>query len=120
MRLALSVPAAPETERVQCELLLLISSAAGYERRRKAIRATYLSLLDGTDGAPRVRYRFLLGAPRPEQCAALEAEQAEHGDLLQLPTPESYETLWPKWVASWRWSVATHNFGFWMHADDDS
>ena len=34
--------------------------------------------------------------------------------------PESYETLYPKVVASWRWSVATHDFGFWMHADDDS
>lgn len=67
-----------------------------------------------------IQYRFLLGAPRPEQVAALEAEQREHGDLLQVPVVESYETLWPKLVAAWRWSVDHLRFQFWMHADDDS
>ena len=47
MRLAVSQPSEPATgtTRESCELVLLISSAAGYERRRKTVRATYLSLL---------------------------------------------------------------------------
>ena len=52
--------------------------------------------------------------------AALAAEQAEHGDLLQVAVPESYETLFPKLVASWRWAICTHKFQYFMHADDDS
>ena len=80
---------------VECGLLLLISSAAGYERRRRAIRSTYLSDLDPR----RVSYRFLLGAPTQDQRAALDKEDEEHGDLLKLDgIPESYETLWPKLV----------------------
>ena len=106
---------------MMCSMLLLISSAAGYERRRQAIRATYLEHLEQSPAlASRVSYRFLLGAPKPEQEAVLAAEQAEFGDLLQVGVPESYETLFPKVVAAWRWAVATHEFGFWMHADDDS
>ena len=121
MRLAVATPADSAGERERCEVLLLISSAAGYERRRKVVRSTYLSLLKaGGPLAGRVRYRFLLGAPKPEQIAALDAEQAEFGDLLQVGVPESYETLFPKVVAAWRWAIATHDFGFWMHADDDS
>ena len=123
MELAVATPAAPQddTPRRTCDVLLMISSAAGYERRRKTIRATYLQALRKSPAlAARVSYRFLLGAPKPEQEAVLAAEQAEHGDLLQVRVPESYETLFPKIVASWRWAVATHDFGFWMHADDDA
>jgi len=127
MRLAVQQPCAkPEgTARASGDSVLLISSAAGYERRRQAVRDTYLSLLDkdspfipGTKLS--VQYRFLLGAPRNDQRELLEAEQQAHGDLLQVSVPESYETLWPKVVASWRWAVATYDFKFWMHADDDS
>ena len=128
MRLAVSQPAEPQPDRESCELVILISSAAGYERRRQAIRATYLTLLHReNDSSPlsqdqrcSIRYRFLLGAPKPEQVAALAAEQEEHGDLLQVAVPESYESLWPKLVACWRWAHATYDFRFWMHVDDDS
>ena len=121
MALAIGTPCTPLAERTKCDVLLLISSAAGYERRRKVIRATMLQALKASPAlAARVSYRFLLGAPKPEQEAVLAAEQAEHCDLLQVSVPESYETLFPKIVASWRWAVATHDFGFWMHADDDS
>ena len=128
MRLAVSQPAEPQPGRESCELVILISSAAGYERRRQAIRATYLTLLHReNDSSPlsqdqrcSIRYRFLLGAPKPEQVAALAAEQEEHGDLLQVAVPESYESLWPKLVACWRWAHATYDFRFWMHVDDDS
>ena len=128
MRLAVSQPAEPHPGRESCELVILISSAAGYERRRQAIRTTYLTLLHpentssplSQDQQRSIRYRFLLGAPRPEQAAALAAEQEEHGDLLQVAVPESYESLWPKVVACWRWAHATYDFGFWMHVDDDS
>lgn len=130
MRLAVSQPSEPATgtTRESCELVLLISSAAGYERRRKTVRATYLSLLreDSADSPltleqrKSIRYKFLLGAPKPDQVAALQAEQEEHGDLLQVAVPESYESLWPKLVACWRWAHATYDFRFWMHADDDS
>ena len=128
MRLACTQSAEPADTRPKCELLLFISSAAGYERRRKTLRSTFLSLL--RPGAPNsplteeqrggIQYRFLLGAPKPEQVAALEAEQAEHGDLLQVPAPESYETLFPKVVAAWRWAVASYDFSYWVHADDDA
>ncbi|KAL1512373.1 hypothetical protein AB1Y20_005631 [Prymnesium parvum] len=129
MRLACTQPAQPQPHRPACEILLLISSAAGYERRRRTLRATFLSLL--RPAAPNsplteqqrllVRYRFLLGAPQTaEQSAALAAEQAEHGDLLQVAVPESYETLFPKVVAAWRWAVATVDFRYWVHADDDA
>jgi len=68
-----------------------------------------------------VEYRFLLGEPpTAEEGAALDAEQAEFGDLLRVCVPESYETIFAKVVAAWRWAVATHDFAFWMHADDDS
>ena len=122
MRGALSQPATPSPSPPKCELLLLISSAAGYERRRKAVRESYLSRLRerAADIGVAVRYRFLLGAPRPEQAHTLDAEHAQHGDLLQVAVPESYETLWPKIVAAWRWALATHDFTWWMHADDDS
>lgn len=127
MRIAVSEPAEPLPSRPKCDVLLFISSAAGYERRRKAQRATYLSLLRGSTASGTqsglggtVQYRFLLGAPKPEQAAALAAEQAEHGDLLQVAVPESYETLFPKIVAAWRWAVAHYDFKYWMHADDDS
>ena len=118
---AVATPATPQPTRTKCEILLLISSAAGYERRRKVIRSTYLAALKASPAlASRVQYRFLLGAPKPEQAAVLAAEQAEHGDLLQVGVTESYETLFPKVVAAWRWAVSTHDFGFWMHADDDA
>ena len=121
MRCAIETPATPAESRERCDVLLFISSAAGYERRRKVVRQTYLTALAaGSEMARRVRYRFLLGAPKPDQVEALAAEQAEYGDLLQVTVPESYETLFPKVIASWRWAVATHEFGFWMHADDDS
>jgi hypothetical protein len=125
MRSAIAVPCEPADgagPRLKCEVLLIISSAAGYERRRRLLRKTYLSLLrDGAGaGAPSsplsaaqrgsIQYRFLLGAPQPEQAEALAAEQAEHGDLLQLPVVESYETIWPKIVGAFRWSVASVDF----------
>ena len=50
----------------------------------------------------------------------MRAENAEHGDLLFVGVPESYETIFAKVVAAWRWAVATHEFTFFMHADDDS
>lgn len=86
MLLAAAQPTEPSSEREPCELLLLISSAAGYERRRKAARESYLSLLaaEASTVGVAVRYRFLLGSPRPEQTEALQAEQAQHGDLLQV------------------------------------
>ena len=121
MELAVGTPAEPQADRPACDILLFISSAAGYERRRKTIRATYLQVLKShPEIAKRVRYKFLLGAPKPDQVAELEAEQAEQGDLLQVAVPESYETLFPKVVAAWRWAVSTHDFQFWMHADDDA
>lgn len=108
MRLAISTPATPAANRERCDVLIFISSAAGYERRRRVVRQTYLSALTaGSEMARRVRYRFLLGAPKPGQVEALAAEQAEYGDLLQVAVPESYETLFPKILASWRWAVAT-------------
>lgn len=121
MEMAVATPATPQANRTKCDIILLISSAAGYERRRKVIRSTYLRALKASPAlASRVQYRFLLGAPKPEQEAVLAAEQAEYGDLLQVGVTESYETLFPKVVAAWRWAVATHDFGFWMHADDDA
>ena len=121
LQLALSTLSNLQHNRHECDVLLLISSAAGYEQRRKMIRATYMKLLRNSPTlASRVTYRFLLGAPTPEQEAVLDAEQAEHSDLLQVSAPESYETLFPKIVASWRWACAAHEFAFWMHADDDS
>lgn len=120
MRLAVQTDATPSAQRDSCDVLLFISSAAGYERRRKVVRSTYLSQLGSKQVGQRVRYRFLLGAPKPDQVEALAAEQAEYGDLLQVGVPESYETLFPKVVAAWRWAVSTHDFAFWMHADDDS
>ena len=130
MRLACATQIEPAdgAKREDCTVLLLISSAAGYERRRDVVRRTYLSLLDPASAASplsaelraSVKYRFLLGAPEPAQAAALAAEQAEHGDLLQVAVPESYETLFPKLVASWRWAICTHKFQYFMHADDDS
>ena len=111
MALAVATSAEPVEPRTKCDVLLFISSAAGYERRRTTVRRTYLSLLAARpELASRVRYRFLLGAPKPEQIAVLAAEQAEHGDLLQVDVPESYETLFPKVVAAWRWAAATHDF----------
>ena len=46
--------------------------------------------------------------------------QAEHNDLLYVDVPESYATVWPKIVACWRWSVATHEFRYWVHAGASS
>ena len=119
MRLACATQIEPAdgAKRDNCTVLLLISSAAGYERRRDVVRRTYLSLLDpasttsplSAELRASVKYRFLLGAPEPAQAAALAAEQAEHGDLLQVAVPESYETLFPKLVASWRWGNAPTN-----------
>lgn len=109
MQLAVNTPSSRVSERTDCDVLLIISSAAGYERRRKAIRQTYLALLRSEpDLGKRIKYRFLLGAPQVGQAEeALESEQEEHGDLLQVSVPESYETLFPKIVASWRWAVST-------------
>ena len=73
MRRAVATPAAPLAQREACDVLLFISSAAGYERRRRVVRSTYLStrlLLERATGR-RVCYRFLLGAPKPDQVAAL-------------------------------------------------
>jgi len=129
MRSAISQPCEPaEKGRAECEVLLIIFSAAGYERRRRMLRRTYLSLLRPDNAASplspadraAVQYRFVLGSPLPEQEAALQAEQLAHGDLVQLGVFESYETIWPKLVAAWRWSVRHVAFRFWMHADDDS
>ena len=83
MRRAVATPAEPsDAPRQRCELLLIISSACGYARRRRAIRRTYLTLLaDGDPGGltaaqrASVRYRFLLGVPTPEQRPDLDAEQ---------------------------------------------
>ena len=145
MELACASPASansspPEEARPKCDVLLLISSAAGYERRRRAVRRTYLSALreqhepppppppphggagnDKSELRGNVEYRFLIGeAPTAEQREALLAEHAEHGDLLFVGIPESYETIFAKVVAAWRWAVATYDFTFFMHADDDS
>jgi len=46
MRSALSQPCAPDSAAAalpECEVLLLISSAAGYERRRRLLRKTYVT-----------------------------------------------------------------------------
>ncbi|EOD18597.1 hypothetical protein EMIHUDRAFT_243705 [Emiliania huxleyi CCMP1516] len=118
-----SVATPSPAARKKCDVLLLISSAAaaGYERRRRAVRRTYLTALREQQLQGTVEYRFLLGEPpTAEEGAALDAEQAEFGDLLRVCVPESYETIFAKVVAAWRWAVATHDFAFWMHADDDS
>jgi len=120
---AASVATPSPAARKKCDVLLLISSAAaaGYERRRRAVRRTYLTALREQQLQGTVEYRFLLGEPpTAEEGAALDAEQAEFGDLLRVCVPESYETIFAKVVAAWRWAVATHDFAFWMHADDDS
>jgi galactosylxylosylprotein 3-beta-galactosyltransferase len=129
----------PSASQRKCDVLLIISSAAGYERRRRALRRTYLSDVhgrrkqqqqphDSNKGCSKdkcfggkVEYRFLVGeAPTAEERAALRAENAEHGDLLFVGVPESYETIFAKVVAAWRWAVAAYEFTFFMHADDDS
>jgi hypothetical protein len=128
MRSALSQPCEPIERRSECEVLLIIFSAAGYERRRRMLRRTYLSLLSPDNAASplspadraAIQFRFVLGSPLAEQATTLEAEQREHGDLVQLKVFESYETIWPKLVAAWRWSIRDVSFRFWMHADDDS
>ena len=129
----------PSASLPSCDVLILISSAAGYERRRRAVRSTYLSSLleqheqaqdseacAGKDKSSKqthgkVEYRFLIGeAPTAEEREALLAEHAEHGDLLLVGVPESYETIFAKVVAAWRWAIASYDFTFFMHADDDS
>ena len=54
--------------------------------------------------------------PPPPSHLATTWRQAEHNDLLYVDVPESYATVWPKIVACWRWSVATHEFRYWVHA----
>ncbi len=73
-----------DAPRHRCELLLIISSACGYARRRRAVRRTYLTLLaEGGAGVltaaqrASVHYRFLLGVPTPEQRPDLDAEQVD-------------------------------------------
>lgn len=123
MAIAIATPAQDASvPRTPCDVILLISSAAGYERRRSVVRKTYLSLLTADASlARRIKCKFLVGAPATSaEVAALEAEEAEHGDLLQVAVPESYDMLFPKLVAAWHWAVATHDFTFFMSADDDS
>ena len=51
MALAAATPAEPIAgSRPKCDVLLFISSAAGYERRRATVRKTYLSLLAARPG----------------------------------------------------------------------
>ena len=58
---AVATPATPQPTRTKCEILLLISSAAGYERRRKVIRSTYLAALKASPAlASRVQVTELL------------------------------------------------------------
>lgn len=53
----------------------------------------------------RIVHRFLLGEPdSTDERQALQAEQAEWGDLLQLPVADAYKQITGKTLGFFRWA----------------
>lgn len=119
---------APPAHRPRRVLVVLVSSCAKYRDRRDAIRNTYARALaerlpGGLDAeaASRIVFRFLLGrATDPVAQAAVESEASERGDMLLTGVYDSYDNMFPKTIAGYRWAAQHYNCAYVAHADDDA
>ncbi|XP_066469317.1 LOW QUALITY PROTEIN: beta-1,3-galactosyltransferase 4 [Tiliqua scincoides] len=96
-------------------LLVLVASAPGHAARRAAVRETWGGAQAGA------RTVFVLGLPRRGALqAALRAEAARHGDLLQGRFRDSYANLTLKTLALLGWARSRCAAArFLAKADDD-
>lgn len=114
--------------RSRCLVVLLVSSAAHYVDRRRAIRQTYARALRedvpgglSEDERSAVVMRFLLGrVPSDADSEALAEEASAHGDMVLTAVQEAYDTLFAKLIAGYRWASQHFEFAYVVHADDDS
>lgn len=89
-------------------------------RYMRALRAELPGGLSEAD-ASAVAFRFLIGRSADASVeAALDAEAAEHGDILRVAVLDSYDNLFPRLIAGYRWAAHHLSFQFAAHADDDT
>ena len=92
--------------------------------RRDVVRATWLPDVAALE-AVGLYARFVVGRPTEKDGdaaaieAALAAEGAAHGDLLRVPSPETYDSLLLKVLAFLRVATATVDAAFYIKTDDD-
>ncbi|XP_051899707.1 beta-1,3-galactosyltransferase 4-like [Pristis pectinata] len=100
-------------------LLALVPSSPGHQRQRQAIRASWGSLAE-VDGH-QVRTLFALGLPASaREARLLEAEAAQHGDLLQGRFADTYRNLTLKTLMALGWARQHCPAArFLLKADDD-
>lgn len=104
----------------QLRLLYLVKSAAGNKQRRQAIRQTWGFETRFSD-VP-IRTVFLLGhVPHDVRLqASIEAEQREHGDIVQGNFVDTYFNNTIKTAMGLRWAVEhCPKSRFFMFVDDD-
>lgn len=85
-----------------------------YEARRQALRSSWVpsstAALAALELEQGIRVRFVIGhSTDPAQEAAIEAEEAAHGDFLRLDLTEAYNSLPTKTLMFLR--VGAHHGG---------
>ena len=105
-------------------LILVMSSATdGGKTRRKAIRETWLSLMNLSATTSSVMARFVIGTMELQQSIQdeLYRENNVHEDMVMLPNLlDSYANLSLKILESFLWARENLKFTFLMKCDDDS
>ena len=98
--------------------------------RRDVVRATWMADRASLEAAG-VYARFVVGTPPPGGTgaaaadpggaieAALAQEAAVHGDLLRVPTTETYDSLLLKVLAFFKAAVAAVDAAYYVKTDDD-
>mgnify|MGYP003683780741 FL=1 len=98
----------------------MLYAACRCRRYARALRERLPGGLSAVDAAAIVM-RFLVGRSTDAAAeAALDAESAQHGDVLRVSVYDCYDNLFPKLIAGFRWAAHHLDFAHVAHADDDS
>ncbi|KAI8138019.1 galactosyltransferase-domain-containing protein [Fennellomyces sp. T-0311] len=108
---------------VRVMIIVLSAWTPGSLDKRKTFRETTLKLMPPNTKEWSSMYRFVIGQPpsdkvRQSMGPRIEAEIAEHGDVLVLPCSDTYEDLSKKVFSSMEWAEQ-YEFDYFIKTDDD-
>jgi len=109
--------------------LIMVNSANSYLNRRKSIRNSWFNYIytyhhqdpletqQNLSFGDRVEAKFVLGK---KEGVDVSKEVEANGDIVFVDVEDSYANLARKTLEFMKIAVATYEFDYFMHADDDS
>ncbi|KAI9316694.1 hypothetical protein BX666DRAFT_1858793 [Dichotomocladium elegans] len=116
-------PEMPETAAIKVMVFILSAWTPKSVTKRQTFRETTMKLMPGNTDEIAYFYRFIIGQPpnekvRQNMWPPIEAEMAEHGDVLMLNCSDKYEDLSRKVFSTMEWADQ-YEFDYLIKTDDD-